>query len=120
MDMRPVIALFMGLIIQLSQVQLAAATDTAEPCHREGSASCCADRQSCPCAEESDRDQKPAPSVPAGHDSKWIISRTTDPNKLEAFVSPPADTGVLSSFCLEPKSGYQGVPLSVAFCRFVI
>ena len=118
--MRSIIALLMGLVIQLSQVQLSVAADTAESCHREGGASCCDDRQSCPCVEEGDPGQKPAPSVPAGQDLKWLISRTTESNKLEIFTSPSADAGVFSAFCLDLKNGYLGVPLSVAFCRFVI
>lgn len=118
--MRSIIGLLMGLVIQFSQVQISVAGDTAESCHREGGASCCDDSQSCPCAEEKNPAQKPAPSVPAGQDLKWLISRTTESKKLEFFTSPPADTGALSSFFLEPKNGYLGVPLSVAFCRFVI
>jgi hypothetical protein len=121
MNVRSIIALFMGLVIQLSQVQLSLAADTATTCgdHRQAM-SCCDGLRSCPCASESHSDQKPAPLVPVTVDLKLLVSKGSEPYRLEALISPPTNAVVLPASHVDPWNGYAGVPLSVAFCRFVI
>jgi hypothetical protein len=120
MDLKSIIALFMGLVIQFSQVQSLLAADTAKSCGGGESMSCCDGLKSCPCASEGDTDQKRAPMAPVTVDLKWLVSKPSEPNPLEALISPPNDAVVSSTTSMELPSGYAGVPLSVAFCTFVI
>jgi len=120
MTFKIISALCMGLILQLSQVRLSAAAETGISCGNSESMSCCTGRDSCPCAKESDSQQNPPPLFPATVDFKLLVSKTSEPDQLEASVSPPSDK-VFSNTCrLDSMSGYAGLPLSVAFCTFVI
>lgn len=120
MNLKSIIALFMGLVIQFSQVQASLAAGTAKSCGRGESMSCCDGLKSCPCASEGDSDQKPAPLAPVAVDLKWLVSKPAEPQTLEALISPPSDAVVPAATGPEFAGGYAGVPLSVAFCRFVI
>ena len=121
MNLKSIIALLMGLVIQLSQVQSCVATESGKSCGGNARPMCCCDGlQSCPCAKEGNSDQKSVPLMPATVDLKLLALRGSEPTSPEAFVSPPTDTVVSITPRLQPKSGYAGVPLSVAFCRFVI
>jgi hypothetical protein len=121
MGIRSIIALFMGLVIQLSQVQTSVAAEPTKSCgtsaHRTD---CCEGLKSCPCATKSDSKEKPAPLVPAAVDLKLFVSKASGPGSYEAFHFPPTDSVFFNTTRLDSRSGYAGVPLSVAFCSFVI
>lgn len=120
MAFKAFIALFMGLVIQLSQVRVPVATESVKSCGNGDTMSCCAGRDSCPCAKESNSEQKPAPLVPTSVDLKLLVSKTSGTGIIGISVSPPTEMVFFNTCRLEPKSGYAGVPLSVAFCSFVI
>ncbi len=121
MWIKSVIALFMGLVIQLSQVQSCLAADAAKvagtPSH---SMSCCAGEKSCPCAKKSDPAQKPAPLIPVAPELKWLVSKTPEANNLVVRVAPPTDAVQIAAAERKAYRGFSGVRLSVAFCLFVI
>jgi hypothetical protein len=121
MAIRSIIALFMGLVIQLSQAQSHLTAGPEKPCATDGqSACCCGDFQSCPCVSESDPAEKPAPLIPAAVDFKLLISKAPEPDAPVALITPPANDARPATPLIERRSGYAGVPLSVAFCRFTI
>lgn len=121
MHLRPIIALFMGLVIQLSQVQVLDASEPAKSCGDYGSImTCCEGLQACPCASEGKPNQNTPPLAPAAVSLKVLISKAAEPIRLEAPVSNSPDIVVSTESRLEWINGYAGVPLAVAFCRFVI
>ncbi len=121
MNLKAIIALLMGLVIQLSQVQSCSAAIPAGPSGVKASPMCCcAGLQSCPCASDRSGDEKPAPLIPAAVDLKWPISKATGASSLDAPVSPRTATVVATASRAEARRAYPGVPLAVAFCRFVI
>ncbi len=121
MNIKSIIALFMGLVIQFSQAQPCLTAAPAKSCvENESSSCCCGDFQSCPCVSESPPDQKPAPLIPGAVDLKPLISKAPEPCGSETLASPPPTAALPAATLLERRSGYTGVPLSVAFCRFII
>src|SRR5688572_25095590 len=107
MVIRSIIALLMGLVIQLSQVQSCLTTGPAESCVTDGqSACCCGDIQSCPCVSESDPAEKPAPLIPAAVDLKQLISKAPEPNAPVVLISPPANDVRPTAPLIECRSGY--------------
>ena len=121
MAIKSIIALFLGLVIQLSQVQLGSAAEPEKPCGgNEHSMSCCDGLQSCPCVKQSDPNQKPRPLIPVGSDLKWLASKASEPAGLDEMIFPQTETVVSTGSQMEARSAFGGVPLSVAFCRFVI
>jgi hypothetical protein len=122
MHIKSIIALFMGLVIQLSQVQASCmASGSAKSCGTETQAmSCCDGLESCPCADEGDSNQTPTPLTPAAVDLKPLISPAPERISPAALFPPRTDAVVPTASWVELRSGFSGVPLSVAFCRFVI
>lgn len=121
MNFKSVIALFMGLLIQLSQVQPCKAADPAKSCGvKAHPMSCCGGLASCPCAKETDQKQKPAPLIPAAFDLKLISLKASGTTNIEGLILPSADVVHVTASALEIRIAYAGVPLAVAFCRFVI
>ncbi len=121
MDMRSIVALFLGLVIQFSQMPSCLAAESAKPCATQAHRVCCCDGlESCPCAGNSDSNQKPTPAIPAAVDLKWLISNAPATHRPGALISPPTDAVALTESFTESRSGFAGVPQSVAFCRFVI
>jgi hypothetical protein len=122
MYIKSIIALFMGLVFQLSQVQSSSmATGSAKSCGVGAQAmSCCEGLQSCPCLDEGGSNQTPALMIPAAVDLKPAISQAPEQNRPAALFPPPTDAVVATASWTEFRAGYSGVPLSVAFCRFVI
>ena len=121
MGIRSIIALFMGLVIQLSQVQLCVAAESTKSCATSGDRmSCCEGLKSCPCAKKSDPVEKPAPLVPAAVDLKLFVSKASGPSGFDVIHFPQSVRVLVSAARRESNTGYAGVPLSVAFCRFVI
>ena len=121
MNLKALIALLMGLVIQLSQVQTClAATSTGAVGAEAHSMCCCEGLQSCPCASDRSPDQQPAPLIPAAADLKLLISKTPESSSLDAPISIHPVAVVATASRAEARSAYAGVPLAVAFCRFVI
>ena len=121
MNVKAIIALFMGLVIQWSQMQSCMAAIPAGSCGGNARSGCCCEGlQSCPCASDRSPDQKPAPLIPAAVDLKWLIPKATATDSLHAPVSPQSETKVATVSRAEARRAYAGVPLAVAFCRFVI
>jgi hypothetical protein len=121
MNIRLIIALFMGLVLQLSQMPGCLASQPAEPCATQAHAAscCCEGSKSCPCARETRENQQPAPLLPASVEVKLSISEAPEVALLAPLVRPPA-AGMAVAIPAPGRSGYAGVPLSVAFCSFVI
>ncbi len=121
MVIKSVIALLLGLVIQLSQVPSCLAGETAKPCATSAQRmDCCKDMKSCPCVKGSNQKQKPTPLIPESVDLKFLFSKAPETPRLDALIVPPADTVLATASALEIRNGYSGVPLSVAFCCFVI
>jgi hypothetical protein len=118
---RMLIALFMGLVLQLSQAESFCSGDVAPACgSQKHSMSCCEGLKSCPCAKSGDSDQKPKPLAPAPVDLKWIIQKTSEGQPFDVCISPPDLTQISVASPNESHRGFLGVSLSVAFCRFII
>jgi len=121
MNVRSIIALFLGLLMQFSQVPSRAVDQPIQSCATQGEfMACCAGLEACPCAKESDQNQKPAPAIPAGVDLKMVIAKYSGTHGADALVLRPLETALITDSQTESRSGYAGVPLSVAFCTFVI
>lgn len=118
---RSIVALFLGLVIQFSQVPTRAADQPANPCATQSIAmACCAGLEACPCVDDSAPGEKPAPAIPAGVNLKYSLATSSEDGNMEATPSSLlASISVLESQT-DIRSGYQGVPLNVAFCSFVI
>jgi hypothetical protein len=117
MAIKSIIALIMGLVIQLSQAQLFAQADCFTPLHEMN---CCSGMKSCPCAGESDSNSKPHPIVQVEVDLKLLISKSEE--ATPSASQPSAKTAIALAPLTERRapSGFAGVTLSVAFCTFVI
>ena len=121
MNLKPIIALLMGLVIQFAQMQSCVAASSVNPCEGKAPSLCCCEGlQSCPCAGNSNPDQQPAPLIPAAVDLKFLVSNAPGTNTLNAPISPRTDVVVSIASRSEAWRSYPGVTLSVAFCRFVI
>jgi hypothetical protein len=121
MAIKSIIALFLGLVIQLSQVQLGSAAKPVKSCGGDAhSMSCCEGLKSCPCVKESNPDQKPSPLIPVGGDLKCFVLKTSESAELDELISLPTESVVSSGSQQAARSAFAGVGLSVAFCRFVI
>lgn len=121
MNLKPIIALFMGLVIQFAQMQSCVAAGSVNPCESKAHSACCCDGlQSCPCASDSDPDQPPAPLIPAAVDLKLLVSKAPATDSLVAPFPPQAEPVVSTTSRAEPRRLYPGVTVAVAFCRFVI
>jgi hypothetical protein len=121
MSIKAVIALILGLVFQLAQVLPGAAV--ASPCaSQEASCTCCEGPDSCPCADNSEPEQKPAPlSSDSGSVLKLPVARTGDIRvSIEAIAGKHPSPAVSASPVAGPSNGYAGVRLSVALCSFVI
>jgi hypothetical protein len=121
MNVKAVITLILALVFQLAQVLPAAAA--ASPCASHGtSCSCCAGKDSCPCAKNGESDQKPAPLVPdSGSVLKLPAAKADDTRvSIENLAGNHPSPTVAASPVAVPPGGYAGVHLSVAFCSFVI
>jgi hypothetical protein len=115
-----IFGIFLGLVIQVSQVIPLAATPL--PVCGVESTSCCDGAESCPCLNPCDDGPSPAPIAPAPTTSaKQVLCKNSpalDPPSLRA--PPGVNPNAGFSTALEGYRGFKGVTLSVAFCRFVI
>ena len=118
MALRTIVGLMMGLAIQLALMQ--PLLSGSEVSHCAGS-TCCEELASCPCANNDDAEKQPSPIAPAPVDSKLGAPRARHLDCSLLWIQPEvleAEVGTTSI----PAShlGFEGVPLSVAFCTFVI
>ena len=122
MGFNSVIAVFLGLLIQLTQVQLFSGDGAAPPCIKMGnSMGCCESVKSCHCLEDSDPDQQSTPLTVAAVDSKLLLSRAPETDPVSVFISPTDSSILVASPTSRVCGGFfAGVPVSVAFCSFVI
>lgn len=121
MNVKAVITLILGLVFQLAQVLPGAVV--ASPCASHGTTcACCAGQDSCPCAKNSESDQKPAPLVPdSGSVLKLPAAKADDTRiSIEFITGNHLSPTVPASPVAGPSGGYAGVRLAVAFCTFVI
>ncbi len=117
MAIKSIIALIMGLVIQLSQAQLFAQADCFTPVHEMN---CCAGMKSCPCAGESDSNSKQHPIAQVEVDLKLLISKSEESSQSTAKLEVMTADVLATSTELRAPSGFAGVTLSVAFCTFLI
>lgn len=122
MNFKSIIALFMGLVLQLSQVQSCLASQAEESCTLQAHAvsCCCEGFKSCPCVTETRGNQQSIPLLPASIEWKLSISEAPEATLPAPLISPRTDSGSIAAIPTLRHSGYAGVPLSVAFCSFVI
>jgi len=119
---KSIIAVFLGLVIQLAQLQGgAAAIRLAASCDPDSRPmSCCTGE--CPCIKESKPVQKPAPLAPANGELKVVLAKAPDTSGVDNLLLPPDDAPPRGP-CLGQvlvTGLYAGVPPQVAFCSFVI
>lgn len=114
------IAIMLGLVIQLVQVRSCPTSAPSQPCAATAAMRCCEGKHTCPCAKESQPAQKPAPVVAAAVDLKWIGSKPAEPLRVGPVEFPTGNHALLPAALARAHAGYEGVPLSVAFCTFVI
>ena len=121
MVMKATITLILGLLFQLAQVLPGAVAST--PCAPIAeSCGCCEGSNSCPCAENGEPSQKPAPLAPDFGGGVKLPAAKADNTRVSVEFLREIHPITHPVACpLEgPPSGYQGVRLSVAFCSFVI
>jgi hypothetical protein len=122
MNLKVVIALFLALVIQLSQAQSFGVTSSSPAPCGDGAhpMSCCEGSRSCPCAGQGESGQKPAPLIPGVIELKPLVSQVSETICPSPVFLPRTDATVHTASPFEFRTGYAGVPLSVAFCTFVI
>lgn len=121
MNIRAAIMLFLGLVIQLSQVRPMPDASQAGNCAPAvTAATCCGGPQTCPCIDKNDSPHKPAPVVPAASDLNFSFPVPSGTDLVKAPVPTPTQADGSAVPGAGIRSGYAGVPLTVAFCSFVI
>jgi hypothetical protein len=123
MKSKTVIAMALGLIFQLAQVVPGMAAIMADCRIGAESCECCAGLTSCPCAQESEPVRNPLPLPPdSGQTLKVPLAKASGTRVSPEAIHGP-QTSVSSMIAIpvtSPSTGYTGIPLSVAFCSFVI
>jgi hypothetical protein len=119
MNLKSIIALFLGLVIQFSQVLAMSTSDFSSPCGEGGAMSCCDRQESCPCVSSGNPDQTPPPLAPAAVEMKWFVAKRVDPEPSVVRSVVSGET-LVTALWAELKCAYAGVPLCVAFCRLII
>ena len=121
MSTRSIIALLLGLVMQLSHTPSCGASELNPDCPPViGKMDCCKGQDTCPCAKKSEPPQKQSPAIPASNEAKWIISKIPNTDFQRVSLGSKATSLLISINRDLVVSGYQGVSLSVAFCRYVI
>ncbi len=117
------VGLFLGLVIQLSQIQPCVAADSEQSCPTVAARvhTCCEGKVSCPCANNSQQAPTPAPAIPVSVDLKLNAPKARELDFITLFFLPDS-SNAKPGIVRFPEStfGFLGVPLSVAFCSFVI
>jgi hypothetical protein len=119
---KTIVSLFLGLVLQLSQAGACMAAKQEKSCVPSAPAMscCCEGLPSCPCAKESRENEKPAPQLPASVELKLLLSKAPESPQHVTLLSPPSISQSVVAFPALDRCAYQGVPLAVAFCMFVI
>ncbi|MEO5714904.1 MAG: hypothetical protein ABIT37_15605, partial [Luteolibacter sp.] len=88
--LKSIVGLFLGLVIQLSQIQPCAAADSKLPCPNVAASvhDCCKSKMSCPCASKSEQAPTPAPAIPATADLKLDAPKLRELDFLALFFLP--------------------------------
>lgn len=121
MTVKMAVTLILGLVFQLAQV-LPGAFVTMPCAPLADSCECCVGPDSCPCAENGEPEQKPAPLAPdSGSGLKLPVAKA---GETRVSIESTEETHSSASKAASPieglLGGYAGVRLSVAFCSFVI
>lgn len=119
--MKFAITLILGLVFQLAQVMPGMAALQAS-CQEVSACCCCDSPSSCPCADEGGQDQNSTPTpLQSAAGMKVPAMRAADARvSVQSSVKRQVRVPAAISVSAEPFAGYQGIRLSVAFCRFVI
>jgi hypothetical protein len=118
MTLRAMVRLIMGLTIQFALMQ---PMWSANPVSHCAESSCCEGLPACPCASNDDPDQKPAPLAPAPVDLKLSAPKARELDLTALLILWETSQAVVATASIpESHGGFAGVPLSVAFCTFVI
>jgi len=123
MGLKTITAFCAGMLLQLSQIGSclpAISFETAVSSGAVCASSCCEEMESCPCFETGGQDERPAPLVPAPTDLKGQLAKSPERATLVNVDSPARQTPPTAAVVRNVPRGYLGVPLSVAFCSFVI
>ncbi len=118
-----IFGLFLGLVIQFSQVQPCMGADSGQSCPTVAARvhACCEGKASCPCANNSQQTPTPVPAIPLSVDLKLNAPKARELDFLTLFFLPDF-SDAMPGIVRFPEStiGFSGVPLAVAFCSFVI
>ena len=121
MGLKTITAFCAGMLLQLSVIASGISTGALESVRSSACASsCCENLDSCPCFESSGQDEAPAPLPPALPDLKGPLASPSEPVALVTIDSPTKECSPIACVVRNPPGGYSGVPLTVAFCSFVI
>ena len=121
MGLKTITAFCAGMLLQLSVVAFGIPTGALESVRSSACpSSCCENLDSCPCFESSGQDEAPAPLPPAPPDLKGPLARPSEPVALVIIDSPTKESPPTACVVRNSPGGYSGVPLTVAFCSFVI
>lgn len=116
------VGLLLALAIQLVQMQPALASVEDSTCATDGHhACCCTGADHCPCVKSAPERESKAPQSQVSADLK--AQDLAKPSSTTAVLEPAFTSGTrpLVTWATDRLPiGFEGVPLSVAFCRFVI
>ncbi len=121
--LKSIVGLFLGLVIQLSQVQPCQAAESKHSCPPASahSRSCCEGKAACPCVSKGEQVPTPNPIAPPTVDLKLAAPKLREIDIFALFYLLEFSEAVpATASASESHSGFTGVPLSVAFCTFVI
>lgn len=114
--------LFLGLILQLSQVSasITQCLNRPAPCQSSATCNCTKSQKACACAKSSEHKPTPSPSLPDGKSVKLdpIVPGAREPLAFVSYIPPPV-TGPAAAYPMSLK-GHAGLSLNVSFCRFII
>ena len=122
MNVRAITALIMGLLLQWSMMGALPAANPAGSCGAEAaSMSCCAPDKPCPCLKNQENPGKRQdPLAPKAPDLKSVFTLTSSTDDGVSALAAPTPSRSTPHARAGSTAGFPGVPLSVAFCSFVI
>lgn len=121
---KAVIGLFLALVLQLAQAQTWLATLSDADCERVAkppACDCCVGEDKCPCLAQAPQQENRLPLAPPAAELKIQIAAPVDADVTLVITRSP-DSGRMLEHAVsrEVVSGYAGVPLAVAYCRYLI
>lgn len=123
MDSRSIVALFMGLVIQWSQIGAHFGDCTATTCATSAAPmACCENESSCPCAGDSTPNKSPTPLDVVGVDLKLLLAKAPEaaPRLSPTQTAEKRVASLTAVSSRDAHAGFAEVPLAVAFCSFLI